>query len=69
MREVMRMFCVKTLTKVPMAAVGLLDLIGCAADKAICTLAKRGEKAVKKMEKKTEKAKDACCCDVAKEST
>lgn len=59
------MFCVKTLTKVPMAAVGLLDLIGCAADKTICSLAKRGEKAVKKMEKKMDKAKDACCCETA----
>ncbi len=63
------MFCVKTLTKVPMAAVGLLDLVGCAVDKTICTLAKRGEKAVKKMEKKMDKAVDECCCDAAKEPT
>lgn len=59
------MSCVKTLTKVPMAAVGLLDLMICTADKAICSLAKRGEKAVKKMEKKIDKAKDSCCCEGA----
>ena len=63
------MFCVKTLTKVPMAAVGLLDLMICTADKAICSLAKRGEKAVKKMEKKMDKAVHECCCDAAKEPT
>lgn len=57
------MFCVKTLTKVPMAAVGLLDLVGCAVDKTVCSLAKRGEKAVKKMEKKVGKMKDCCCED------
>lgn len=57
------MFCVKTLKKMPIAAVGLMDLIACSADKAICSLAKRGEKAVKRMEKKADKMKDCCCED------
>lgn len=56
------MFCSKTLSKLPMAAVGLIDLAACGAEKAINMLAKRGEKAVKKMEKKKEKAKSCCEC-------
>ena len=53
------MFCLKTLSKLPMAAVGMVDLIACGADKAICKLAKRGEKAVKRMRKESE---DIHCC-------
>ena len=54
------MSCMKTIKKMPMAAVGLVDLMACGADKVICSLAKRGEKAVKRMENKTEKMKDCC---------
>ena len=61
------MHCIKTLKKVPMAAVGLVDLIACGTEKVICSLAKRGEKAVKKMEKTTGKMKDCCCADTASE--
>lgn len=57
------MSCMKTLCKLPMAAIGLIDLAACGAEKAICKLAKRGEKAVKKMEKKMEKAKSCCECN------
>lgn len=57
------MFCFNTLKKVPLAAVGLIDLMACGADKAICSLAKRGEKAVKRMEKQAKKKKDCCCED------
>ena len=61
------MFCIKTIKKIPMAAVGLVDLIACSADKIICSLAKRGEKAVKQMEKKAVAKKDCCCPDTATE--
>ena len=56
------MKCIKTLKKVPLAALGLMDLIASGADKAICTLAKRGEKAIKKMEKHK-------CCACGEENT
>lgn len=55
------MMCIKTLKKVPLAAVGLVDLIACATGKTISTLAKRGEKAIKKMEKES-------CCTYGEES-
>ncbi len=56
--EVKSMCCLKTLTKLPMAAVGLIDLVACGADKGVCKLAKRGEKAVKRMKKEKE-----CHCE------
>ncbi|MBR5230624.1 MAG: hypothetical protein IKW00_00050 [Clostridia bacterium] len=57
------MFCLKTLKKVPMAAVGMIDLIACASEKAICMLAKRGEKAVKCMREKHHVKEPCCSCD------
>ena len=57
------MFSMKTLTKVPMAAIGLIDLIACGADKAICKLAKRGEKAVRHMKQKSQERSHCCACD------
>ena len=54
------MFCLKTIKKIPMAAVGLFDLAACGADKVISSLAKRGEKALKRMEKKAHRMKDCC---------
>ena len=57
------MSCMKTLSKVPMAAVGLIDLMICAADKTILSLAKRGEKAAGKMREKLHKPMKQCCCE------
>jgi len=57
------MLCVKTLKKIPMAAVGLIDLAACGAEKAICCLAKRGEKAVKCMRKNHHGTESCCSCD------
>ena len=54
------MFCLKTIKKMPMAAVGLIDLAACGADQVICSLAKRGEKAIKRLEKKASHM-NSCC--------